>query len=74
MTGVYAMDMQEASGTLLLDVAHRRWSKEVADAASIPMSWLPQLFEGPEICARISAEGATATGLQPRHTRRRRRR
>ncbi|HEX4156158.1 MAG TPA: xylulokinase [Acidobacteriaceae bacterium] len=63
MTGVYAIDMQEASGTLLLDVAHRRWSQEVADAASIPMSWLPQLFEGPEICAHISAEGASATGL-----------
>jgi len=65
MTGVYAIDMQEASGTLLLDVAHRRWSQEVADAAGIPMSWLPQLFEGPEICARISPEGAAATGLQP---------
>jgi xylulokinase len=65
MTGAYAMDMQEASGTLLLDVAHRRWSQEVADAAGIPMSWLPQLFEGPEICARISPEGAAATGLQP---------
>ena len=59
------MDMQEASGTLLLDVAHRRWSDEVADAAGIPMSWLPQLFEGPEICARISPEGAAATGLRP---------
>jgi xylulokinase len=65
MTGVYAMDMQEASGTLLLDVAHRRWSHEVAEAAGIPMSWLPQLFEGPEICARTSAEGAAATGLNP---------
>jgi xylulokinase len=65
MTGVYAIDMQEASGTLLLDVVHRRWSDEVADAAGIPMSWLPQLFEGSEICARISAEGAAATGLEP---------
>jgi xylulokinase len=65
MTGVYAMDVQEASGTLLLDVARRRWSEEVADAAGIPMAWLPQLFEGPEICARISAEGAAATGLEP---------
>jgi xylulokinase len=65
MTGAYAMDMQEASGTLLLDVAHRRWSEEVADVAGIPMSWLPQLFEGPEICARVSPEGAAATGLRP---------
>ena len=64
MTGVYAMDMQEASGTLLLDVAHRRWSTEMAEAAGIPMTWLPKLFEGPEICARISEEGAAATGLK----------
>jgi xylulokinase len=64
MTGVYAMDMQEASGTLLLDVAHRCWSAEMADATGIPWSWLPQLFEGPEICGRISAEGAAATGLK----------
>jgi xylulokinase len=64
MTGVYAMDMQEASGTLLLDVVHRRWSAEMADASGIPLTWLPELFEGPEICARISAVGAEATGLK----------
>src|ERR1035437_1702731 len=63
LTGEYAMDMQEASGTLLLDVAGRRWSEEVAEAAGIPLSWLPRLFEGPEICARVSAAGASATGL-----------
>jgi xylulokinase len=63
LTGEFAMDLQEASGTLLLDVANRRWSAEVADAAGIPMPWLPKLFEGPEICARISAAGAGATGL-----------
>src|ERR1700735_1735409 len=63
LTGTLAMDMQEASGTLLLDVPHRRWSEEVAEAAGIPMSWLPPLFEGPEICAHISSAGASATGL-----------
>ncbi len=63
MTGEYAMDMQEASGTLLLDVTHRKWSAEVADAAGIPMKWLPRLFEGPEVCAHVSQAGASATGL-----------
>jgi xylulokinase len=63
LTGTLAMDMQEASGTLLLDVVHRRWSTEVAAAAGIPMAWLPPLYEGPEICARVSAHGAAATGL-----------
>src|ERR1700723_1583459 len=63
LTGEFAMDMQEASGTLLLHVAHRRWSVEVAEEAGIPLEWLPRLFEGPEICARIDATGAAATGL-----------
>jgi len=63
LTGEFAIDMQEASGTLLLDVTHRRWSTEVAEAAGIPLAWLPRLFEGPEICARISETGAAATGL-----------
>ena len=64
LTGELAMDMQEASGTLLLDVAHRRWSEELAGICGIPLAWLPQLFEGPEICARISPAGAAATGLK----------
>jgi len=63
LTGTYAMDVQEASGTLLLDVAHRRWSHEVAEASGIPEAWLPQLYESPEICAHISDEAANATGL-----------
>ncbi|RXS95419.1 xylulokinase [Silvibacterium dinghuense] len=63
LTGTYAIDVQEASGTLLLDVANRRWSSEVARIAGIPESWLPELFESPEICARISPEAASITGL-----------
>jgi len=63
LTGAYAMDVQEASGTLLLDVTHRRWSSEVARVAGIDEVWLPQLFESPEVCAHITAEAAKATGL-----------
>ena len=63
LTGTYAMDVQEASGTLLLDVTHRRWSSEVARIAGIDEAWLPQLFESPEVCAKISTEAAELTGL-----------
>ncbi len=63
LTGEFAIDVQEASGTLLLDVTHRRWSKEVAEAAGIPESWLPKVYESPEICARISESAAGLTGL-----------
>jgi xylulokinase len=63
LTGEYAIDMQEASGTLLLDVTHRRWSEQVAEAAGIPLAWLPKLYEGPEVCGKITAAGSAATGV-----------
>src|SRR5580658_8287225 len=64
LTGEFAIDVQEASGTLLLDVAHRRWSREMAEVAGIDMNWLPKLYESPEVCARISEKAAGATGLK----------
>jgi xylulokinase len=63
LTDEFAIDVQEASGTLLLDVTNRRWSKEVAEAAGIEESWLPRLYESPEVCARISESAAGLTGL-----------
>ena len=63
LSGRYAMDVQEASGTLLLDVTHRRWSTEMAEACGIPMKWLPELFESAEVCAEVSQQAAAATGL-----------
>ncbi len=65
LTGERAIDMADASGTLLLDVAHRRWSREMLDAAEIDERLLPALFESPDVCGRISADGAAATGLKP---------
>ena len=65
LTGERATDMADASGTLMLDVAHRRWSDEVLQAAGIEKSLLPRLFESPEVCGKVSAAGAAATGLQP---------
>jgi xylulokinase len=64
LTGERATDMADASGTLLLDVAHRRWSKEMLELVQMDASLLPKLYESPEICGRISAAGAAAAGLQ----------
>ena len=65
LTGDRAIDMADASGTLLLDVAHRCWSTEVLEGVQIPAKWLPRLFESPDVCGKVSREGASATGLQP---------
>ena len=64
LTGEHAVDVADASGTLMLDVAHRRWSEDMMCAAEIPMSCLPKLYESPEICGQISEAGASHTGLK----------
>lgn len=64
MTGERATDMADASGTLLLDVAHRRWSPVMMEAAQIDERLLPRLFESPEVCGKVSAAGSAATGLR----------
>ena len=64
LTGERAIDMADASGTLLLDVANRRWSSEVLAKAEIEESLLPALFESPQVCGKVSEAGAEATGLR----------
>jgi xylulokinase len=64
LTGERAIDLADASGTLLLDVAHRRWSAEVLTKTGIEESLLPTLFESPQVCGKVSAAGAEFTGLQ----------
>lgn len=63
LTGERAIDMADASGTLMLDVAKRKWSDEVLQAAEIDRALLPSLHESPDVCGKISAIGAEATGL-----------
>lgn len=64
LTGEYAIDVAEAAGTSLLNVAERRWSSEVLDALEIPVEWLPQTYEGPEITGVVSGAAAEVTGLK----------
>src|SRR3984957_6401134 len=63
LTGERAIDVADASGTLMLDVAERRWSAEVLQAAEIDPSLLPSVYESPDVCGKVSATGAVATGL-----------
>src|SRR5262245_60050624 len=63
MSGEHAIDVADASGTLMLDVARRRWSSELLDRVGISADVLPRVFESPEICARVSADAAAALGV-----------
>jgi len=64
LTGERATDLADASGTLLLDVAHRRWSPEMLEAAEIDERLLPALHESSDVCGQISSKGAAETGLR----------
>jgi xylulokinase len=64
LTGERAIDMADASGTLLLDVTNRRWSTEVLSKTGIDRHMLPSLYESPQICGQVSIAGAEATGLR----------
>jgi xylulokinase len=64
LSGAHAIDVADASGTLLLDVARREWSREMLDATGIDANILPTVFESPAVSAHVSADGARATGLR----------
>ncbi|MFL6017892.1 MAG: xylulokinase [Gaiellaceae bacterium] len=64
LLGERAIDVADASGTLLFDVAQRRWSDEVLDALEVPREWLPPAHESPAIAgAGDQAAGALGVGV-----------
>ncbi len=65
LTGRMATDVADASGTLLFDVARRRWSGEMLAATGLSASLLPEAFEGPQVTGALTAAGAAAVGLLP---------
>ncbi len=62
LTGERLIDAADASGTLLFDVAHRRWSVEVLEALELPLEWLPTAHESTEI-AGAGDQAAAALGV-----------
>jgi xylulokinase len=65
LSGTHAIDVADASGTLMLDVANRTWSAALINAIGLDPNILPPVFESPDVCARVSADAAAATGLRP---------
>jgi xylulokinase len=64
LTGDRATDVADASGTLLFDVTHRRWSDEMTRALDIDPRILPKAYESPDVTGTVSAAGAHITGLR----------
>lgn len=65
LTGEFATEVSDASGTQFLDVPNRKWSREVLEALEIDPDWMPDVFESPEISGSVNTEAALLTGLKP---------
>jgi xylulokinase len=63
LSGEFATDVSDASGTLLLDLRRRSWSEEILEALDLPGEWLPAVYEGPEQTGRIRSDVASELGL-----------
>ncbi|MBC8389723.1 MAG: xylulokinase [Actinobacteria bacterium] len=64
LSGEYATEVSDASGTILLDIKKRDWSKEILSGLSINKSLLPKVYESSEITSYLSAEAAKITCLK----------
>jgi xylulokinase len=63
LTGEYATEVSDASGTALFDVVNRRWSFEMVDGLGLDRAMLPVCRESSDVSGTISAEAAELTGL-----------
>ena len=65
LSGEKTSDVADSSGTLLFDVANRRWSSEMLGTFSIDRKLLPEVYESIEITGVVSQKGSDETGLLP---------
>jgi xylulokinase len=64
LTGEYASDMSDASGTSWLDVANRRWSSDLLDATNLTIDQMPRLVEGSEASGNLRPDLCAAWGMR----------
>ena len=65
LAGSRAIDVADASGTLMFDVVRRRWSQPMLEISQIEESLLPKVLESQEISGHLTEEGARLSGLRP---------
>ncbi len=63
LTGEYASEVSDASGTLLLDVSKRAWSKALMAKLDLDAGLMPPVFESTEVTGRVSAMAARELGV-----------
>ncbi|MDQ2710630.1 MAG: xylulokinase [Acidobacteriota bacterium] len=64
LTGEFATDVSDASGTALFDVLHRNWSDEMVSGLGLDRATLPKAYESSEITGQVTEAAAQLTGLR----------
>lgn len=64
LTGEWATDYSDASGTAALDIARLAWSEELLSAAEVDVAKLPKLRPAATVVGGLRAEAAAACGLK----------
>src|SRR5207344_3374109 len=62
LTAERASDVSDASGTLLFDVANRRWSDELLEELDLDPAWLPRALESPDVSGKTGDGVPVAAG------------
>ncbi|MCA9055550.1 MAG: xylulokinase [Planctomycetaceae bacterium] len=65
LTGEFATEVSDASGTLLLDVKKRNWSTKLLGLLDLDASLLPKVYESEEVSGKLSESAAKLLGLYP---------
>jgi xylulokinase len=63
LTGEFASEVSDASGTAVFDVVNRRWSFEMMDALDLDRDILPACYESSDVTGAITPRVAELTGL-----------
>lgn len=63
LTGEFATEVSDASGTLLLDVRKRAWSKTLLEKLVLDSALLPRVYESEEVSGQLSAAAGKLLGL-----------
>jgi xylulokinase len=63
LTGEFATEVSDASGTGLFNVRERQWSRPLLEALEIPPEWLPACHESHEISGRLLPSASEEFGL-----------
>ncbi|MCL2016405.1 MAG: xylulokinase [Defluviitaleaceae bacterium] len=63
LSGQFATDESDASGTLLLDVQKREWSQTMLEIAGLKQEQLPKLYKSSAAVGKVTAAAAKLTGL-----------